>query len=335
MNVFRGRTGLPVIVKDLRKSYRVMKHRPGLKGVFRDFTNREYVTKEAVKGISFSIKPGEIVGFIGPNGAGKTTTLKILSGLLVPTSGFVKVGSHIPSLREREFLCSVGAVMGKRSQLWWDLDAYNAVHMVAAAYGVPEQSFRDRFHSMSALLGVKDLRDQPVRNLSLGERMKFELIASLIHGPGVLFLDEPTLGLDLMSQRNLRKFVVDCNEEYGTTVLLTSHYLADIESVCSRTLIIRQGLLAYDGELDSLRHLTAGKRVRIQGSGDARVFRELGLEWNRAKSEWEGVLAPLGLASLLRIAGEMGDVNLTVEDPPLEDVIALIYEGGEVREVLR
>lgn len=322
--------GPKIVVDDLHKTYRVMKHSPGWKGIVRDFVSRQYVAKEALLGLTFSIDPGEVVGFIGPNGAGKTTTLKILSGLLMPTSGSARVGNFVPGQRKKEFLKSIGAVMGKRSQLWWELDAYNAVHLVATAYGVPESRFRKRFDMMVSLLGVSHLADQPVRNLSLGERMKFELVASLIHGPSVLFLDEPTLGLDLVSQRNLRQFVVDCSREFGTTVLLTSHYLADVETVCPRTLIIREGLLTYDGNLQDLRHVSARKRVRIAGRQDVQEFRRLGLEWVSGRSEWQGTVDPDSLGYLFRIAGELGNVNLTVEDPPLEDVIALIYQGGEV-----
>lgn len=319
-----------ILVDRLSKTYRVMQQTPGWKGLIKDFIIRRYRDVQALRDVSFAVEQGEIVGLIGPNGAGKTTTLKILAGLLQPTSGMVQVLGHCPAYRRREFLCSIGFVMGQRSQLWWELQALDAIRLVARAYGVPEKDFAARLERLADLLSVTQLLNTPVRSLSLGERMKLELIASLIHGPSVLLLDEPTLGLDLVSQKRLRQFIVDCNKEFGTTVLLTSHYLADIESVCPRLIILHHGQLVYDGKLDALRGLSQRKRLRIQASPDIEHLRQWGLDWFPDDGEWRGTVNLSDLADVLRFALDHGATNLSVEDPPLEDVIAQIYADGRV-----
>jgi ABC-2 type transport system ATP-binding protein len=313
-----------------------MQHTAGIKGMFKDLLFRQHTSVEAVRGISFSIKAGECVGFIGPNGAGKTTTIKMLAGLLMPTSGDIQVNGHLPGKRSSEFLRTIGVVMGQRSQLWWELDARSALHLVASAYRVPEQSFEARVASLAQVFDVAQLLNTPVRNLSLGERMKLEIIASLIHSPSVLFLDEPTLGLDLVSQRRLREFIVSCNRELGVTVLMTSHYLADIESVCRRTIIIVDGKIVFDGDLQSLRSVSQMKRVSVAGGAHVTEFTKLGLVWSERREEWTGTVSRTVLSQVLGAAISNGLTNLSVQDPPLEDVIALIYEeGGAAIEVPR
>jgi len=318
-----------IVVSNLSKSYKVAIQRSGWAGIARDFVNRQYRQVEALRGISFEVRKGEVVGLIGPNGAGKTTALKILSGLLHPTSGSAKVAGRVPWERHRDFLCSIGMVMGQRSQLWWELSALDAVLLVARAYGLTPKLVRKRIEELAYILAVQDLMTTPVRNLSLGERMKFELMASLVHNPAILFLDEPTLGLDLMAQRALRGFLRSCNEQYGTTIVLTSHYLSDIQALCPRAIILHQGSIVFDGNLDALRAASQLKLVQVQGIPEYVDLNHWGLQWEASTLCWKGAVDPSQLGTLLRTVIDLGMVSLTVEDPPLEDVIAKIYaEGG-------
>jgi len=320
-------TGLMISVEHLRKEYQVMVHSAGWRGLLQDVFHRQYQYVPAVDGITFSIQPGEIVGFIGPNGAGKTTTVKLLSGLLRPTAGSIVVNGHDPFQRHPQFLRSIGVVMGKRSQLWWDLDAFHAVELVSRAYGVEREEFERRLHALASLLEVTPQLARPVRSLSLGQRVKFELIASLIHGPEVLFLDEPTLGLDLVSQRALRKFLLTCNEYYGTTILLTSHYMRDIEELCSRVLIIHEGKLVFDGSLPELSSASRAKRVRIEAPATCAGFRQPGLSFFKERGLWMGTVTPDKLRPILHLAMEIDATNLVIEEPPLEDVVIPYLQG--------
>ncbi|MCL2637784.1 MAG: ATP-binding cassette domain-containing protein [Oscillospiraceae bacterium] len=236
-------------VENLKKHYDYYQKEQGLKNSLKNVIKRKKLKKEAVNGISFNIEPGEIVGFIGPNGAGKTTTLKMLSGILFPTSGTATVGGFTPWERKKAFKMGFSIVMGQKTQLNWDLPAVETFNLNKCIYEVDDASYKKTIDELVGLLGVESLMKTQVRRLSLGERMKMELIAALIHRPKIIFLDEPTIGLDFASQKIIREFVRKYNEETGATILLTSHYMADIESLCKRAIIINEGVLAYDGNL--------------------------------------------------------------------------------------
>lgn len=243
----------PIIeAKKLVKKYSFYKKEPGLIGSIKSLFHREKLYVEAVKGIDFSIQPGEFVGFVGPNGAGKTTTLKMLSGILYPTGGEVQVLGYKPFERKSEFQKQFALVMGQKNQLWWDLPAMESFLLNKAIYEIPDELFDKNLEELSELLNIKDILDVQVRKLSLGQRMKCELVAALLHSPKVLFLDEPTIGLDVISQNAIREFLKTYNKEKGATIILTSHYMQDIRRLCDRVIIIDHGTLLYDGTYDAL-----------------------------------------------------------------------------------
>ena len=241
-----------IAVDNLSKIYPVAIKQPGLKGTLTHFFRRTYREIKAVQNVSFQIQPGEVVGFLGGNGAGKTTTLKMLTGLIHPSTGEVKVADYTPFRRQPQFLRKTSLVMGQKQQLLWDLPALDSLRINAAVYNISDRVFNQRLKELATMLDVADKLHQPVRKLSLGERMKAELLAALLHHPQVLFLDEPTLGLDVNAQVAVREFLQQYNEKYGATILLTSHYMADITALCERVLLIHQGQLIYDGLLEDL-----------------------------------------------------------------------------------
>lgn len=244
---------MPVIqVQQLTKAFRTYKKRPGFAGAVRGLFHRQYEQTLAVNEVSFQIEPGELVGFLGPNGAGKTTTLKMLAGLLYPTSGTATVLGHTPWERHEEYRRQFALVLGQKNQLWWDLPARESLELNARIYEIPDDRFRRTVGELSELLNVKDKLDVSVRELSLGERMKLELIASLLHQPKVLLLDEPTIGLDVVSQKTVREFIRSHNARQRTTIILTSHYMADIQALCERVIIIDHGKLFFDGKLSAI-----------------------------------------------------------------------------------
>src|SRR5437588_3130068 len=255
-------------VQGLTKSFRTYKKNPGLSGAIKGLFHREYEMTLAVKDVSFSIDEGELVGFLGPNGAGKTTTLKMLSGLLYPTSGSAKVLGYVPWERKDGYRRQFALLLGQKNQLWWDLPARESLELNAKIYGIPKDSFERTVAEMTALLTVEDKLNVMVRELSLGERMKMELIASLLHEPKVLFLDEPTIGLDVVSQKTVREFLRQHNAKRKTTILLTSHYMADIQELCERVIIIDHGTIFFDGKLSEVLDRFADfKLVTIQCDG--------------------------------------------------------------------
>jgi ABC-2 type transport system ATP-binding protein len=244
---------MPIIeVKNLIKSYAYHKKQPGLKAAFKALFKREKHYAEAVRDISFKIEEGELVGFLGPNGAGKTTTLKMLSGILHPSSGEAKVMGYVPWDRKKEFQKQFSLVMGQKNQLWWDLPPIESFLLNKEIYEVDEKIFNETLEELVELLDVKDVINIQVRKLSLGQRMKCELIAALLHQPKVIFLDEPTIGLDVVAQKNIRDFIKKYNQKNKTTIILTSHYMEDIKELCDRVILIDNGLIIYDGNLDSL-----------------------------------------------------------------------------------
>lgn len=255
-----GMSGI-ISVRGLSKDYFRYRRGEGLGGALRSFFSREKITKTAVDNISFDIGEGEIVGFLGPNGAGKTTTIKMLSGILHPTSGEAEVMGFIPWQRKKQMKMQLAVVMGQKQQLWWDLPARESLRLNGHIYEISESRLRDNMTELCALLDVTDLLDAPVRSLSLGERMKFELIASLLHQPRVIFLDEPTIGLDIISQKKILGFLKEMNRTHRTTLLLTSHNMLDIETLCDRTIIINHGKLIYDGRLSGLSAALGQKKI--------------------------------------------------------------------------
>jgi ABC-2 type transport system ATP-binding protein len=314
-------------LRELKKTYLVSQREPGLRAALRSLVHRRRLAVRAVDEISFDLEPGEIVGFLGPNGAGKTTTLKMLSGLLHPTSGEVSVLSHTPWRREKEFLRQITLVMGQRNQLVWDIPAGDSFELNRAIYRIPAADYKSTLAELSALLELEPLLPKPVRNLSLGERMKCEIAVALLHRPRVVFLDEPTIGLDVTMQRRIRAFIAEYNRRYGATVLLTSHYMADVEALCRRVIVIHHGKLLYDGELaDLVQRFTAQKTIVVQlkdCSADLRAYGEVvscedgRLTLRVPKTETARVTE--------RLLAELPVIDLTVADSPIEEVIEQVF----------
>jgi ABC-2 type transport system ATP-binding protein len=264
-------------VHHLSKTFRVPQKEPGLRGALKGLFHRHYRQVPAVQSISFSIAEGELVGFLGPNGAGKTTTLKMLSGLLYPTAGEARVLGFIPWKRQRAFQKKFTMVMGQRSQLWWDLPAWDSFLLNKEIYEIPKAQFDETVKELSDLLEIQDLLDTPVKKLSLGQRMKAELACSLLHRPKVLLLDEPTIGLDVLMQQKVRQFILEYNKRYKATVLLTSHNMEDVSELCSRLILINHGKILFDGSIESFRAghgqrtLTEAMRHAFQSSSSPAV----------------------------------------------------------------
>ncbi len=324
-----------VSVRALRKHYTVHKRPPGLRAAFRSLFRRVPTLVKAVDGISFEIAAGERVGFLGPNGAGKTTTLKVLSGLLYPSSGEVRVDAHVPQHREDVFLKKIMLVTGQKQQLLWDLPPSETFALNRAIYEVPEREFRRRMAELTELLELQDLVNKPTRSLSLGERMKCELAAALVHGPKVLFLDEPTIGLDVSMQATIRSFIRRYNEETGATLLLTSHYMDDVAALCPRVIVIDKGTLSYDGGLDALvRRMRPEKRVVLRLDRPAPALSLEGLGKVVSADAAQVVLQVRQDAVSLTVARALATLSvrdLTVEDPPLEEVMSELFAQNRVR----
>lgn len=325
-----------IIAQDLSKIYPVALKEPGLKGTINHFFQRKYREIKAVNNVSFEIAPGEVVGFLGANGAGKTTTLKMLTGLIHPSSGNVRVANNIPFSRKEAFLQQITLVMGQKQQLLWDLPALDSLKINAAVYNISDKEFRSRVGELTEMLSLKDKLTQPVRKMSLGERMKAELLAALLHRPQVLFLDEPTLGLDVNAQVNVRDFLREYNQRYQATVLLTSHYMADITALCKRVLLIHQGELMYDGSLDGLLEKFAPYRVvnvELAQPVDTVKLETYG-EVQTQDGRMVGFMIPQEklTSTVSRILTELEVVDLTVTEPPVEEVIGKVFQAGAVNK---
>ncbi len=323
-----------ILVEDLSKVYPIAIKEPGLKGTVRHFFNRTYRNVKAVEGVSFSIEPGEVVGFLGANGAGKTTTLKMLTGLIYPSGGTVSVCDRTPFRREADFLRKITLVMGQKQQLIWDLPVLDSLRINAAVYGISDADYRRRIGELTEMLSLEGKLNQAVRKLSLGERMKAELMAALLHQPEVLFLDEPTLGLDINAQFSVRQFLREYNERYQATVLLTSHYMADITALCKRVLLIHEGQLVYDGSLDGLLDRFAPYRqVQVElahplPKDHAFAYGEVeSIEGNSVRFL---VKREELTVSVSKILAELEVIDLTVTDPPIEEVIGRVFRTGKV-----
>jgi ABC-2 type transport system ATP-binding protein len=316
--------------RDLRKHYRVHERSPGVASALRSLFHRKYKTVRAVDGIDLTIQTGERVGFLGPNGAGKTTTLKILSGLLHPTSGTVEVDGHVPQRRARAFLERISLVMGQKQQLLWDLPPADTFELNRAIYGIPKSQFRETMDELVSLLDLGDLMRKPTRELSLGERMKCELAAALVHRPRVLFLDEPTIGLDVQMQVVIRDFVRRYNERWNATLVLTSHSMDDVAALCPRVVVIDRGRISYDGTLEGLvQRVRPEKRVVLRFTKPVRradvdalgPFRVDGDDSSATLHVPSDHLRELVGAALARLP--VGD--LTVEAAPLEEVLGELF----------
>jgi len=323
---------MPVIeVHNLTKAFRTYKKRPGFSGAVRGLFHRQYEQTLAVNNVSFQIEPGELVGFLGPNGAGKTTTLKMLAGLLYPTSGSARVLGHTPWERHDEYRRQFALVLGQKNQLWWDLPARESLELNAKIYGIPQERFSRTVTELSELLNVKEKLDVQVRELSLGERMKLELIASLLHQPKVLLLDEPTIGLDVVSQKTVREFIRDHNARQKTTIILTSHYMADIQALCQRVIIIDHGKLFFDGRLDEIVDRFANfKLITIQCEGADRQPRENLARYGEVTEQYATsitlkVKRNRVIPACKALLDELPVTDIDIQEVPIEEVIRRIF----------
>ena len=320
-------TSPAIHIRDLRKIYVVSEQEAGAKAALESLVHRRKVEVAAVDGISFDLSPGEIVGFLGPNGAGKTTTLKMLSGLLHPTAGEVTVLGHVPWKRERSFLRQITLVMGQRNQLVWDIPALHSFELNRVIYRIPAEDYRRMLDELTELLELGPLLRKPVRNLSLGERMKCEIAAALLHRPSVVFLDEPTIGLDVTMQRRIRAFITEYNRRFGATVLLTSHYMADVEALCRRVVIIHRGRLLFDGDLSILvQKFTAHKTIVVQ-LGDCQADLSSYGEVVSCTDGHVTLRVPKAETAHVteRLLADLPVIDLLVEDPPIEEVIERVF----------
>lgn len=319
-------------VKHLSKHYQIAKRQEGMWGAVRSLFHREYITKEAVNDISFSIEAGEMVGYIGPNGAGKSTTIKMLTGILVPTAGELMVNGIVPYKERQKNARQIGVVFGQRTQLWWDLPTIESFELLKQVFQVPEQRYRKNMDTFTKILGLDEFIQTPVRQLSLGQRMRADIAASLLHDPLILFLDEPTIGLDVVAKERMRTFIQEINRERGVTVILTTHDMSDIERLCKRMILIDKGRVMYDGELDRIKEQFGATRVLIvdlEGESPftvqgAEVIREEGnrkwLRFNRKE---------VSASQLINQISQKYEIkDLTLKEPEIEVMIRQIYERG-------
>ncbi len=319
---------------ELTKIYRVSERGAGLGAAVRSLVRRKMRDVRAVDGVSFDVAPGEIVGFLGPNGAGKTTTLKMLSGLLYPTSGTVRVLGYEPYRRQRDFLRSIALVMGNRNQLFWDIPAIDTFELNRVIYRLPQRQYQETLDELVALLDLEGLINKPVRNLSLGERMKCEIAGALLHRPRVLFLDEPTIGLDVTMQRRIRRFVGEYNQRHGATVLLTSHYMADVEALARRVVVIHHGRILFDGALaDLVARFASHKTIVVDLPDTVRTGGRLAHLGEVVEEHPGQVTLRVPKAEAARVTGqllaELDVHDLTIQDPPIEEVIERVFAQPE------
>jgi ABC-2 type transport system ATP-binding protein len=323
---------VPVIeVSGLTKAFKTYKKLPGFSGAIKGLFNRQYDQTVAVKEVSFTIEPGELVGFLGPNGAGKTTTLKMLAGLLHPTGGSARVLGYVPWERHDGYRRQFALLLGQKNQLWWDLPALESLELNAKIYGIPDDVLKRTVAEMTELLNVRDKLNVAVRELSLGERMKMELIASLLHKPKVLFLDEPTIGLDVVSQKTVREFLREHNKKEKTTIVLTSHYMTDIQELCERVIIIDKGIISFDGKLSEVVDRFADfKLVTIQcknlASHSAESLKKYGevVEQNAG-----GVILKVKRDRVIPVCKALLDelpvTDIDIQEVPIEEVIRKVF----------
>jgi ABC-2 type transport system ATP-binding protein len=324
---------MSIQVENLSKSYSYYKKEVGFKNSIKNLFKREMLIKEAVNNISFEIDKGEVVGFLGPNGAGKTTTLKMLSGILYPTDGKALVEGYVPWERKKNFKKQMSIVMGQKNQLWWDLPANESLYLNKCIYEIDDDVYQKTLNELTELLDVKELLKVQVRRLSLGERMKMEIIAALIHQPKVILLDEPTIGLDLISQIKIREFLKLYNQEKKATIILTSHYMDDIKDMCKRVIIINDGKSVYNGELNKLNELFSQKKimkVHLSRPVDEGAINRFGLLREFGEQNAVIEVESKGIKEISKaILDCLPVVDFTIEDIPIGESIALLYEKGE------
>ncbi|WP_078549832.1 ABC transporter ATP-binding protein [Litchfieldia alkalitelluris] len=329
-------------VDSLSKEFKSYSSRTGLKGAFRDLLTRNYKVLRAVDDISLTIKQGEMVGYIGENGAGKSTTIKMLTGILTPSSGVVRVNGMNPHKEREKFVQSIGVVFGQRSQLWWDIAVQESFRLLKKVYKVSDEEYKNHMEHVIESLDIGPLLDKPVRKLSLGQRMRCELAAALIHNPPLLFLDEPTIGLDVLVKLKIRKFLKEMNERYKTTVLLTTHDLSDIEALCERVVMLDEGKIIYDGKLEQLRkNWGEGKQIQFQFTQDmvsedlVRLTAGLDIAWTPSasgrKNVWvanvendENVISAL----IGKVVAGYKITDISINEVSTEEIIRNIYEEG-------
>lgn len=317
-------------VSHLTKIFRLYKKDPGLLGSIKSLFHRKYSEFKAVSDISFSIEEGELIGFIGPNGAGKTTTLKMLSGLIAPSTGQVRVAGYTPFDRKPDFLRKISLMMGQKNQLWWDLPPMESFLLNKEIYGVLDHQFRMVLNELVELMGIQDIIHVQVRNLSLGQRMKCELIAQLLHSPRILFLDEPTIGLDVVMQKKLRDFIREYNKKYHATIILTTHYMDDIKELCKRIIVIDHGTILFDGHLDEvIKKYSNAKLLSIIFSGSVPPIHELKTMGTVLSHEENQVKLEVPREKSNEIAShilkQFAVVDLNIEEQPIEEIIRSLF----------
>lgn len=329
-------------VKNLRKEFKSYSSRSGLKGAFRDLFTRNYKIVPAVNGISLNVKKGEMVGYIGENGAGKSTTIKMLTGILTPTSGEITINGMNPHKEREKFVRTIGVVFGQRSQLWWDIAVQESFRLLKKVYKVSDEDYQEHMEHVIETLDIGPLLDKPVRKLSLGQRMRCELAAALIHNPPLLFLDEPTIGLDVLVKLKIREFLKEINEKYQTTIMLTTHDLTDIEALCERVVMLDEGDIIYDGALHDLRqNWGEGKQIEFEFQREVtkqeleKITDHLKVEWQQGehRNVWcaqtkgeEAVMSEL--IGKVVAAYKIQDIN--IKEISTEEIIRNIYEVGAV-----
>jgi ABC-2 type transport system ATP-binding protein len=322
-------------VRELRKEFKRLIPKEGFLSSIRNLWNTNYTVHTAVDNISFQIKKGELVGYIGPNGAGKSTSIKMLTGILVPTSGEVKVAGRVPYLERKEHAKNIGVVFGQKTQLWWDIPVIESFRVLKTIYKIPPTVYKKNLDLFRELLDLHEFEHQPVRQLSLGQRMRADLAAALLHDPQILFLDEPTIGVDVLAKERLRAFIREINRERGVTVLLTTHDMTDIEKLCNRMMIIDGGRILYDGSIDDLKKRFGGERTLIVELDEGQLAQPLDLPHARITRQegrrmWLAFDKDLITASelMLQIAQHHTIRDVTVEEPEIEAIVRQIYEQG-------
>lgn len=328
-------------VEHVTKQFTIYEKEPGLKGVFKSFIKAKKIIKTAVDDVSFSVKQGEIVGYIGPNGAGKSTTVKMLTGILTPTSGTITVDGLIPYQKRQQNAKKIGVVFGQRTQLWWDLPLRETFTVLKEIYQIPDAEYQERLNYFDGLFGLSEFIKQPVRQLSLGQRMKADIVASLLHNPKLLFLDEPTIGLDVLAKENIRKVIRDVNQKYQTTVILTTHDLADIEELCDRILLIDNGKIIYEGNVELIRERYGSKKLvsfTLKSEEEAKKINvdqfmdkdpdlHLTIEGNQAHLTFNKLR--LAIKDVIYHVLNQADVlDIDIADDQLENIIKAIYRHG-------
>jgi ABC-2 type transport system ATP-binding protein len=330
----QGREAMPVpviTVENLQKHFKVARHQRGRWAALRNLFNRQFRLVRAVDGISFDIQPGELVGYLGPNGAGKSTTLKMLTGLLTPSSGKATVDGFVPWQERQAYVGRIGAVFGQRTTLWWDLPVIESFDMLQSIYRTPPHLFQHNLNEFRKLLELDAFINTPVRSLSLGQRMRADLCAALLHNPALLFLDEPTIGLDVVAKERIRQFILHINRQRGVTVILTTHDLSDVEKLCERVMIIDLGRLLYDGALAGLRQRFGGKRRLVvdfaEDYSDITVDGAEVVERDERRATYQFERGQLAASELIgRVSARFRLLDLEVREPDIEETVRRIYE---------